>query len=145
MVYRRYHSKKGNILWMFTETFGIQLQLQLPMQLQFHSQKKFRHKCLFRTPTNAHLDTRVANGTAAQIMKGSHLLQNVIGQNERFTLKETLVSVGVHADGKSGNLAGLEGRDPVLGEGGDGGGQAGGESTSGQHGDIDVSVGVGHG
>lgn len=78
-------------------------------------------------------------------MKGSDLLQNVIGDNEGFTLQQTLVSIGVHADGKSGNLAGLESRDPVLGEGGDRGGQARGESTSGQHGDVDVSVGVGHG
>ena len=78
-------------------------------------------------------------------MEGGNLLQNVIGHNERFTLEQTLVSIGVHADGKSGNLSGLEGRDPVLGEGGDGGGQAGGESTSREHGDVDVGVGVGHG
>lgn len=78
-------------------------------------------------------------------MERSHLLQNVVGHHERFPLEKTLVSIGVHADGQSGNLAGFEGRDPVLGEGGDGGGQAGSKAAGCQHGDVDVSVGVGHG
>lgn len=93
----------------------------------------------------AHLDTRIANGTAAQVVQRSDFLQNVIGDDEALSLQKALVSIGVHADGEAGDFSGLEGGDPVLRQSSDGGGQTWGQTAGGQHGDVDVSVGVGHG
>ena len=92
----------------------------------------------------AHLDTGIADGAAAQVVKRSHLLQNVLGDDEALSLEKALVSIGVHADGEAGDFSGLEGGDPVLRQSGDGGGEARGETTGGQHGDVDVGVDVGH-
>ena len=108
-----------------------------------------RHNYLFPSQDTyikrAHLDTGIANGTAAQVVESSNLLQNVIGDNEALSLQKALVSIGVHADGEAGDFSGLEGGDPVLRQSSNGGGQARGQTAGGQHGDVDVSVGVGHG
>ena len=121
-----------------------------------HQRYMFQCNCIFGGITTyfllkiqyikrAHLDTRIADGTATQVVKRRNLLQNVLGDDEALSLEKALVSIGVHADGEAGDFSGLEGGDPVLRQSSDGRGQARGQTAGGHHGDVDVSVGVGHG
>jgi hypothetical protein len=57
-------------------------------------------------PTHPHLDARVANGTATQIVQARAVVVSIGGQNRRIPSQDTLVPVEVHSYGETGDGTG---------------------------------------
>mmetsp|Transcript_24378 Transcript_24378/g.36997 ORF Transcript_24378/g.36997 Transcript_24378/m.36997 type:complete len:439 (+) Transcript_24378:42-1358(+) len=84
------------------------------------------------------LDTRVSNGRSTDEVQLRHAFPVAFRDNEGISGQNSLVSINVHAEGKSGDFAGAVGLNPVFGKLTDAGTQAGSKTSRGHHSDGNI-------